>query len=97
MTSLRGSCSTCACGRRAPGPNVVSTLPGGTPAPRPGRISRAYLWAARQGHAADAWHDLIRGLPANVDRVIAAATRTLQTGETSGADMLAGFLFAWMR
>ncbi len=77
------------------GPNVVSTLLVGTAAPRTGRISRAYLWAARQGHAAEAWHDLIRGLPANVDRVIAAATRILETGETSGADMLAGFLFAW--
>jgi len=79
------------------GPNVVSTLLVGTAAPRTGRISRAYLWAARQGHAAEAWHDLIRGLPASVDRVIAAATRILQTGETSGADMLAGFLFTRMR
>ncbi len=77
------------------GPKAVSTLLVGTAAPRTGRISRAYLWAARQGHASEAWHDLIRALPANADRVITAATRILSTGETSGADMLAGFLFAW--
>ncbi len=77
------------------GPTVVSTLLVGMAAPRTGRISRAYLWAARQGHASEAWHDLIRALPGDPDGVVDAATRILQTGETSGADMLAGFLFAW--
>ncbi len=79
------------------GARVVSTLLIGPAAPRTGRISRAYLWAARQGHASEAWHDLIRGVAGATGSVVAAATRILQTGETSGADMLAGFLFAWTR
>ena len=79
------------------GAKVVSTLIVGAAAPRTGRISRAYLWAARRGHAAEAWHDLVRALPTDLDGVIAAASRILQTGETSGADMLAGFVFAWQR
>jgi hypothetical protein len=79
------------------GPRVVAALILGTAARRTGRISRAYLWAARQGHAAEAWHDLVRALPANPDGVISAAGRILATGETSGADMLTGFLFALTR
>ncbi len=77
------------------GAKIAAALILGTAAPRTGRISRAYLWAARQGHAADAWHDLIQALPQASDAVIEAASRILQTGETSGADMLAGFLFGW--
>jgi len=77
------------------GANVIAALMLGTAAPRIGRISRAYLWAARQGHASDAWHYLVRALPGANDALIAAADRILQTGETSGADMLAGFLFGW--
>jgi hypothetical protein len=77
------------------GAKIVATLILGTAAPRTGRISRAYLWAARQGHASDAWHDLVRGLPGTAETVTGAARRILQTGETSGADMLAGFLFGW--
>jgi len=77
------------------GAKIVAALILGTAAPRTGRISRAYLWAARQGHAADAWHDLVRALPDTAESVTAAAGRILQTGETSGADMLAGFLFGW--
>ena len=79
------------------GATVVSTLLIATAAPRTGRISRAYLWAARQGHASEAWHDLTRGLAGATGSVVAAATRILQTGETSGAEMLAGFLFGWTR
>ena len=78
------------------GPRIASALLVGTAAPRTGRISRAYLWAARQGHAADSWHDLIRALPGPAG-VAAPASRILETGETSGADMLAGFLFGGMR
>jgi hypothetical protein len=79
------------------GMSVVSTLLVRAAVPRTGRISRAYLWAAWQGHASEAWHDLIRALPGESDGVVAAATRILQTGETSGADMLAGFLSARRR
>lgn len=77
------------------GARIVATLILGTAAPRTGRISRAYLWAARQGHASDAWHDLVRALSGSAEDATAAATRILQIGETSGADMLAGFLFGW--
>ncbi|HEV8340145.1 MAG TPA: DUF2877 domain-containing protein [bacterium] len=77
------------------GADIVAALMLGTAAPRTGRISRAYLWAARQGHASDAWHELVRALPEAGDGVAAGADRILQTGETSGADMLAGFLFGW--
>ncbi|MBI3974866.1 MAG: DUF2877 domain-containing protein [Armatimonadetes bacterium] len=76
------------------GPKVVGALLIGTAAPRTGRISRAYLWAASRRQASEAWHDLIRALPADPDAVITAATRILEIGETSGADMLTGFLFA---
>lgn len=77
------------------GAQILAALILGTAAPRTGRISRAYLWAARQGHASDAWHDLVHSLPGAATAVTAAVTRILQTGETSGADMLAGFLFGW--
>lgn len=76
------------------GVKVVTALVLGSAAPRTGRISRAYLLAASLGQAAEAWHDLVRALPADPHGVITAATRIMQTGETSGADMLTGFLFA---
>jgi hypothetical protein len=50
--------------------------------------------AASRRQASEAWHDLIRALPADPDAVVTAATRILEIGETSGADMLTGFLFA---
>lgn len=74
------------------GPQVVSRSIIEMAAPRTGRISRAYLKAAYRGFASDAWHDLVRALHGDADHVILAAARILQTGETSGADMLAGFL-----
>ncbi len=74
---------------------AVAALIVGAVAPRTGRISRAYLWAARRGYAAQAWHDLVRALPVDPAGAAAAAARILQTGETSGADMLAGFMLAW--
>ncbi|MDQ7850879.1 MAG: DUF2877 domain-containing protein, partial [Armatimonadota bacterium] len=77
------------------GLEAVAALIVGAAAPRTGRISRAYLGAARQGHAAGAWHDLVRALPVDPAAAAAAAARIRQTGETSGADMLAGFLLAW--
>ncbi len=79
------------------GARIVSSLIVGTAAPRTGRISLAYLWAARQGHTSEAWHDLVRALSTDLDGVIRAATRIMQAGETSGADMLAGFVVAGTR
>jgi len=63
------------------------------------RISLAYLEAASRGEAAEAWHFLARALGGDSDEAVAeAARRVLATGETSGADMLTGFLLclrAW--
>lgn len=59
------------------------------------RISLAYLEAASRGEASEAWHGLARALDGGSDDAIAeAATRAMATGETSGADMLTGFLLA---
>jgi hypothetical protein len=79
------------------GAKVVTALVLGSAAPRTGRISRAYLLAASRRQASEAWHDLIRALPVDPHAVVTAATRILEIGETSGADMLTGFLFAWTR
>jgi hypothetical protein len=58
------------------------------------RISRAYVWAAARGGAAEVWHRLLFALC--TARGWEEATRAvLRTGETSGADALAGFLAWW--
>lgn len=77
------------------GPQLVSRLVAEEASGRTGTISRAYLEAARRGEASAAWHELVRLLPAGEDRSLDAAARIFQTGETSGADMLAGFVFAY--
>ncbi|MDQ7843696.1 MAG: DUF2877 domain-containing protein [Armatimonadota bacterium] len=63
------------------------------------RISLAYLEAASRGEVGEAWHLLARALEGDSDDAVQEATRrVLATGETSGADMLAGFLLglrAW--
>lgn len=63
------------------------------------RISRAYLDAAAAGEAGEAWHALASLLagPAGTDRardLAGAVGRILSFGETSGSDMLAGFVLA---
>ncbi len=59
------------------------------------RISQAYLHAAAQGEAGEPWHGLIAGLAAGgTSRVTDAARRVMAFGETSGSDMLAGFLLS---
>ncbi|MDR5702072.1 MAG: DUF2877 domain-containing protein [Armatimonadota bacterium] len=59
------------------------------------RISAAYLAAAREGEASEAWHRLLdvtlRGDPT---AITPAVRKVMAYGETSGADMLAGFLLA---
>ncbi len=57
------------------------------------RISEAYLAAAARGDAGEAWHDLLRSLRESEKTTIESASRRVMAfGETSGADMLAGFV-----
>jgi hypothetical protein len=66
-----------------------------TAAPRTHEISAAYLKAAHAGEANDRWHRLLGALAAGEPPAIAdAAHVVMQTGQTSGADMLAGFVVA---
>ncbi|MDR7588800.1 MAG: DUF2877 domain-containing protein [Armatimonadota bacterium] len=59
------------------------------------RISAAYLAAAARGEAGGDWHHLRDALAeSDPDAVRRAAARLLALGETSGADMLGGFLLA---
>jgi hypothetical protein len=65
--------------------------------PRTTRISGAYLRAAAEGWAAEPWHRLVAvlgGEAAGLDAVVAGV---LRVGETSGADALTGFCWAWRR
>lgn len=65
--------------------------------PHTTRISAAYLEAARQGWASETWHALVYGIGRGPDAARAAARRLLLIGETSGADALTGFCWAWRR
>lgn len=59
------------------------------------RISEAYLRAAARGEASEAWHQLLAVLPTGAPTTfIPALRKVIAVGETSGADMLAGFLLA---
>jgi hypothetical protein len=65
--------------------------------PRTTTLSAALLWAAAQGECSAAWHALFdmlrRGDAVEIAR---AADEVLAHGATSGADALAGFLWAGM-
>ncbi len=64
-----------------------------TAAPRPHEISAAYLKAAHAGEASERWHVLFGAVVAgNVQEIGTAVDGVMGVGETSGADMLAGFL-----
>ncbi len=63
--------------------------------PRTTRISGAYLEAARHGWAAEPWHTLIHSFSESPASTRAAVRRLLHIGETSGADALTGFCWAW--
>ncbi len=65
--------------------------------PRTTRISGAYLEAARCGWAAEPWHTLVQSLGRSPAKTRAVVRRLLQIGETSGADALTGFCWAWRR
>ncbi|HEV2282737.1 MAG TPA: DUF2877 domain-containing protein [bacterium] len=73
--------------------NEIATLLVETAAPRTHEISAAYLRAAYDGQAGERWHPLLAALAAgDGPQIAAAAAPVLATGETSGADMLAGFV-----
>jgi len=64
-----------------------------TAAPRTHEISAAYLRAAHAGEAGERWHPLLAALAAcDHTHLGPAAAAVMKTGETSGADMLAGFV-----
>lgn len=59
------------------------------------RISEAYLEAAARGEASELWHRLVAALGGSDSmRVTDAARQVLAVGETSGSDMLGGFVLA---
>ncbi|HKV43615.1 MAG TPA: DUF2877 domain-containing protein [bacterium] len=66
-----------------------------TAAPRTHEISAAYLKAAHAGEASDRWHRLLGALASgDPPAIVEAAHGVMRTGETSGADMLSGFIIA---
>lgn len=57
------------------------------------RISLAYLDAAARGEAGETWHRLLALLPEDSPAgLLPAVRRVMAFGETSGADMLMGFI-----
>ena len=59
------------------------------------RISTAYLDAAARGEASEAWHHLGAAMnTSDTVRVVGAARQVVAVGETSGSDMLGGFVLA---
>ncbi|MDQ7851010.1 MAG: DUF2877 domain-containing protein [Armatimonadota bacterium] len=73
----------------------LRSLIAGQAVPRTTRISAAYLAAAARGEAGGDWHRLRDALAASDPAAVRrAAARVLGWGETSGSDMLGGFLLA---
>ncbi len=63
-------------------------------APRTTTLSAAFLRAAGQGECSAAWHALLAASSqGDEDRIATAAKEALSHGATSGADILAGFLW----
>jgi hypothetical protein len=78
-----------------PRPEAVGAAVVGAAAPRTTTLSAALLRCAAEGECDEAWHALLYGLALERQAdVEAAARRILNHGATSGADMLAGFLYA---
>jgi len=64
-------------------------------APRTTTLSAAFLRAAARGECSAAWHTLLMALSCGSDKEIAGTVQDVLThGATSGADALAGFLWA---
>jgi hypothetical protein len=69
-----------------------------TAAPRTTTLSAAFLQAAALGECRAAWHTLLEALAQGDDSGVSQAARdVLAHGATSGADALAGFLWAGTR
>ena len=61
--------------------------------PRTNNISKAWLRAAANGEANADWHQLVQVISSNeVRNITLILTRIMDTGHTSGADALAGFV-----
>lgn len=72
-------------------PRLAEPLVGA--AERTTAVSAAYLRAAARGEASEAWHQAIAALRSG-DGVETSCRRLMRFGETSGSDMLAGFVAA---
>lgn len=73
----------------------IGTLLLETAAPRTHEISAAYMRAAHAGEASEPWHPLLGAILAGeTEKIRNAVTAVVQAGDTSGADMLAGFIIA---
>ncbi|MDR7483008.1 MAG: DUF2877 domain-containing protein [Armatimonadota bacterium] len=68
----------------------------GAAVPQTTRVGAAYLIAARRGWALRPWHRLVGALD-DAAQARRAALDVLAIGETSGADALTGFCWAWRR
>jgi hypothetical protein len=78
-----------------PDPPAICYLLLGASAPHTTTLSAALLGAAARGECSAAWHLLLAALSQGGDSHLDAAVRdVLSVGATSGADTLAGFLWA---
>jgi hypothetical protein len=81
-----------------PTPDFLCRLVIEAAVPRITTLSAAFLRAAARGECSAAWHALLAALSRGSDEEVARAARdVLALGATSGADTLAGFLWAGMR
>jgi hypothetical protein len=78
-----------------PSPRSLCRLLVKAAAARTTTLSAAFLRAAARGECSAAWHMLLTALPQGTHAEVATAVReVLSHGATSGADTLAGFLWA---
>jgi len=78
-----------------PRPNHICSVVAEVAAPRTTTISATFLRAASRGECDASWHSLLSALySGNESAVTAAARQIIAHGATSGADSLAGFLYA---
>jgi hypothetical protein len=75
--------------------SAISRVLAEAAAPRTTALSAAFLRAAARGECSAAWHSLLAALADGSELVLSRAVqRVLSYGATSGADALAGFLWA---
>jgi hypothetical protein len=78
-----------------PRPGSLCRAMAASAAPRTTTLSAAFLWAAAHGECSAAWHALFDALSQGDDALEDVAVRELLLqGASSGADALAGFLWA---